>query len=95
MSAVNDDLINLALEVQESIRGAYRLNEENRPVMLFNVQEEQILAYPFEEYKATLSERSRAMLEKQYAEAQRQDKIVVFVQDEATRRLISFSIDYE
>ena len=95
MSAVNNDLIELALEVQESIRGAYRLDEDSRPVMLFNVQEEQIVAYPYEEYKATLCERSQVMLEKQYAEARREDKIVVFVRDEATRRLISFSIDYE
>ena len=52
-------------------------------------------AYPYEDYKGTLSESSQTMLEKQYAEAQQQDKIVVFVRDEATRRLISFSIDYE
>jgi hypothetical protein len=92
---MNDDLVNMALEVQESIRGAYRLNEENRPVMLFHVQEEQIYAYPYEDYKGTLNVKSQAMLEKQYAEAQRHDKIVVFVCDEATRRLVSFSIDYE
>ncbi|MGA2254202.1 MAG: hypothetical protein ABSG53_06025 [Thermoguttaceae bacterium] len=92
---MNDDLINLAMEVQESIRGAYRLNEENRPVMLFHVQEERIYAYPYADYKGTLSERSQAMLEQQYAEAQEQDKIVVFVRDETTRRLVSFSMDYE
>jgi hypothetical protein len=92
---MSDDLVNLAMEVQESIRGAYRLQEEDRPVMLFDVQEERIYAYPYEDYKGSLSARSQAMLEKQYAEAQQQDRIVVFVRDNATRRLISVSIDYE
>ena len=35
------------------------------------------------------------MLVEQYEEAQRHDQIVVFVRDEAKRRLISLSIDYE
>jgi hypothetical protein len=93
--AANDDLVNMALEIQESIRGAYRLHEEHRPVMLFHVQEERIYAYPYLDYKGTLSDRSQGMLEKQYEEAQRRDQIVVFVRDEATRRLVSLSIDYE
>jgi hypothetical protein len=93
--AANDDLVNMALEIQESIRGAYRLHEEHRPVMLFHVQEERIYAHPYPDYKGTLSERSQAILEQQYKEAQRRDQIVVFVRDEATRRLVSLSIDYE
>jgi len=95
MPAKNGDLVDLALEIQESIRGAYRLHEEHRPVMLFHVQEERIYAYPYLDYKGTLSARSQAMLEKQYEEAQQHDQIVVFVRDEDTRRLISLSIDYE
>jgi hypothetical protein len=95
MKGKNDDLVNAALEIQEDIRWAYRLHEEHRPVMLLHVQQGRIYAYPYLEYKATLSERSQAMLEKQYEEAQQENMIVVFVRDEATRRLTSFSIDYE
>jgi hypothetical protein len=91
----NADLINSAMEIQESIRGAYRLDEEHRPVMLYHVQEERIYAYPYLEYKGTLSERSQALLENQYKDAQRNDQIVVFVRDDETKRLISLSIDYE
>jgi hypothetical protein len=93
--AANDDLVAMVMELQESIRGAYRQHEEHRPVMLFDVQEERLYAYPYFDYKGTLSERSRAMLEEQYEEAQRHDQIVVFVRDEATRRLVSLTIDYE
>jgi hypothetical protein len=63
--------------------------------MLFHVQEQRIYAYPYVDYKATLSQRSQAMLEQQYAEAQAANRIVVFVRDEATKRLASFSLDYE
>ena len=84
----------MAMELQESIRGAYRLHEEHRPVMLFNVEEQRLYANPYQGYKETLSERSQAMLERQYQEAQ-QRQIVVFVRDNETRRLISLSIDYE
>ena len=93
MKGKNDDLVQAALEIQESIRRAYRLHEQHRPVMLFHIQEDRIYAYPYVGYKETLSERSQAMLEKQYEEAQKENKIVVFVRDEATRRLASFSLD--
>ena len=90
----NDDLINAALEIQDDIRRAYRIHEADRPVMLFHLQQDKIYAYPYADYKETLSQRSQAMLEQQYNEAQAENKIVVFVRDEATRRLASFSLDY-
>jgi hypothetical protein len=93
--AANDDLVDMALEIQEAIRGAYRLHEKHRPVMLFDVQEQRLYANPYQGYKESLNERSQAMLEQQYEEAQQRDQIVVFVRDEATRRMISISIDYE
>ena len=93
MKGKNDDLIETALESQENIRRTYRLHEEHRPVMLLHVQEHRIYAYPYLEYKETLSDRSQAMLEIQYEEARAENKIVVFVRDEITRRLASFSLD--
>ena len=62
----NDDLLDAATELQRRHSAAYRLHEEHRPVMLFDIQEERLYAYPYEEYKATLSQRSQESLEKQY-----------------------------
>jgi hypothetical protein len=89
----NDDLLAAAMELQDDIRRAYQLHEGHRPVMLFDIQEQRLYAYPYRDYKASLSQRSQASLEKQYEEAQAENKIVVFVRDNVARRLMSFSLD--
>ena len=91
----SNDLRDAAMEIQDDIRRAYRIHEAHRPVMLFHLQEGRIYAYPYVDYKETLSERSQATLEQEYQEAQAENKILVFVRDETTRRLISFALDYE
>jgi uroporphyrinogen-III synthase len=69
-------------------RQAYRLHEGRRPDMPFDIQEQRLYVYRCEEYKASLSERSQAFQETQYQEAQAENKIVVFVRDKETRRLM-------
>jgi hypothetical protein len=91
----NDDLVEAAEGQLHNILMFYKLFEDKRPVMLFDLQSRQILAYPYEEYKATLSERSQAMLTTQYDEAVVKNKVVVFVRDNETRRLTSMSFDYK
>jgi hypothetical protein len=90
----NDDLVAAALDIQDSIRAAYRIHENHKPFMEFHVQEQRVYAYPYLDYKATLSPRSQAMLTEQYEQAKAEDKIVVFIKDEQTRRLASFSLSY-
>ena len=38
----NDDLLDVATELQDDIRRAYQLHEEHRPVMLFDIQEQRL-----------------------------------------------------
>ncbi len=87
----NDDLVEAAEAVLPNILMFYKLFEDKRPVMLFDLQSQQILAYPYEEYKATLSERSQAILTTQYDEAVVNNKVVVFVRDNETGRFTSMS----
>jgi hypothetical protein len=91
----NDDLVEAAERVLPEILMFYKLFEDKRPVMLLDLQSQQILAYPYEEYKATLSERSQAMLTAQYEQAVADNKVVVFVRDNETRRLTSMSFNDE
>lgn len=91
----NDDLVEAAEDVLPKILMFYKLFEDKRPVLVFDLQSQQILAYPYGEYKATLGERSQAMLATQYDEAVANNKVVVFVRDNETRRLTSMSFKNE
>jgi hypothetical protein len=91
----NDDLVKAAEDVLPKILGFYKLFEDRQTIMLLDLQSQKIYAYPYEEYKATLSERSQAMLTTQYDEAVAENKVVVFVRDNETRRLTSMSFKNE
>ena len=89
------DLVQAARQVQEDIRQFYGLHEKEQPVMLLDLQEQRVYAYLYENYEEMLTKRSQTMLAHQYQQARQDDKIVVFVKDEATRRLISFLLARE
>ena len=63
--------------------------------MLLELPSQRIYAYPYREFKDELNERSQAMLEDQYERAVAEDKIVVFVRDNETRRFVSMTFDNE
>jgi len=90
-----DPLVEAAQNHLPHILALYKLFEENRPVMLFDLQSQKIYAYPYKEFKANLNERSQAILEMRYQEATTENKIVVFVRDNETQRLVSMLFDYE
>jgi hypothetical protein len=90
-----DDLVEVANEHWPDILRAYKRHEDLRPVMLLDLQERKVYAYPYEGFKADLSERSQAMLTADYEKALAKNKIVVFVRDNDTRRLASMLFDYE
>jgi hypothetical protein len=68
---------------------------DNRPVILLDYQCQKIYAYRYEEYKATLSEESQALLDEEYEKARANNKVVVLVWDEETRRLVTTTFDYD
>src|SRR3989337_134683 len=68
---------------------AYLDFEEKKPVILFDIQEGKIYAYPYQGFKEDLSARSQKMIEKQYQEAIKKGQIVIFVLDSKERVFIS------
>ena len=64
-----DPLVKAAQDKLPHILALYKLFEDKRPVMLFDLQSQKIYAYPYMEYKANMNERSQAILERQYQEA--------------------------
>jgi hypothetical protein len=85
----NADLVEAAESVLPDILMYYQQFRDKRPVMLLDIQSERIHALPYEKFKADLSEPSQATLTACYEEALVENKIVVFVRDNETRRLVS------
>ena len=88
-------LFDVACERADDILMVYRQFTEKKPVMLLELPSQKIFAYPYLEFKNTLSERSQKMLEKEYQEAVAHHKFVVFVKDNDRKKMISFSVDEE
>ena len=70
----------------------YLRYEEKKPVMLFDVTEEKIYAYPYKEFKKELNVRGQELLTKQYNEAHRGDQFVIFIRDSLKKKLVSYSL---
>jgi hypothetical protein len=89
----NEDLLETASQAMDDIRLTYGIHRKERPISEFAVDENLIYAYPYGGYHDHLSKRSQKLLEREYQEAQANRQIVVFIKDNRTRRLISFSTD--
>jgi hypothetical protein len=88
-----DGLLAAADEHGGDILMFYKKFADMKPVMLLELPSQKIYAYPYLEFKNTLSERSQGMLEKEYQDALANNQIVVFVRDDVRRKMISFSVD--
>jgi hypothetical protein len=78
-----------------NIRALYMTYESKRPIILYDIQEKKIFAYPYKEFKADLSEKSQVSLERDYKSASVHGSMIVFVRDNIERKLVSYimSID--
>ena len=74
------------------IRRLYAIYADKHPVMLYDIQEHFVYAYPYEDYRAELNERSQASLKQQYDDALANGMFVVFVRDNKKRKLKSYSV---
>jgi hypothetical protein len=59
---------------------------------VLHLQEQRIYVYPYQDFKADLSAADQESLKDEYEQAIAENKIVVFVQDNERRRLVSFSM---
>ena len=78
-------------EKQPYIQRLYETFADKRPVMLYDIQEGLIYAYPYEQYRLELSERSQASLKKQYEDAIANGMLVVFIRDNKKKKLRSYT----
>jgi hypothetical protein len=73
----------------------YRQYADKKPVMLFDIQEQRVYAFPYKDYRAELSDRSQPSLKRQYERALTDGDMVVFVRDNEKKKLVSYSLPLE
>ena len=78
-----------------NIFNLYKKFEDKKPVMLFDVQEQKIYAYPYNDFKSDLSIKSQTILEEQYSDSLLNNMMVVFIRDNEKSKLISASYALE
>lgn len=73
-----------------NIRGLYSMYESEKPIILYDIQEKKIYAYPYMEFREELSENSQESLKRDYESACVDSSMIVFVRDNIQRRLVSY-----
>jgi hypothetical protein len=70
----------------------YNMSDRKDLVMVYEMKENVIYSYIYDDYMKGLNELSREMLEKQYQEANESKKIVLFIRDEVKKKLKSYVV---
>src|SRR5437763_9630515 len=78
-----------------NIRGLFITYGSKRPIILYDLQEKKIYAYPYKEFKAELSKQSQESLEYDYKSASVLGSIIVFVRDNVERKLVSYTMSID
>jgi hypothetical protein len=87
---MSDPYFEAVQEQWPNIHALYMMYENKRPIILYDLQEKKVYAYPYKEFKAELSENSQASLEHDYKSASALRSMVVFVRDNIKRKLVSY-----
>jgi hypothetical protein len=92
---MDDPYVDVIDEQWANILMMYNFFAVKGPVMLYDIQDGKIYAYPYKEFKADLNQRSQAILEKQYRQARANNQMVLFVRDAAKKKFRSYSLNLD
>ena len=82
---MSDQYYSAIQEQWSNIRGLYMACASKKPIMLYDIHEKKIYAYPYEEFNEELSEKSRVSLEIDYKSRSAHGRMIVFVRDNIER----------
>lgn len=91
----NDPYLELIKEQWLSIADTYNRFADQQPIMLVDVQNAEIYAYPFEEFVLVLDAPSRRQVEAQYRRAIANRQMVLFVRDTDHKVFQSYTLALE
>lgn len=92
---MGEEFYEIVSEHWSQILTTYKKFDDKKPIMLIDIQYQKLYAYPYLDFKSSLTERSQAMLEKEYDDALLNNRVVVFVQDNENKQLWSQNFDLE
>ena len=87
---MSDSYLEAIQEQWPNIRGLYSIYDSERPIILYDIQEKKIYAYPYKGFKAELSKKSQASLKRDYESASAHGSMIVFVRDNIRQKLVSY-----
>ena len=87
---MSDPYLEAIQEQWSNIRGLYSIYDSERPIILYDIQEKKIYAYPYKDFKVELSKKSQASLKQDYESAFTDGSMIVFVRDNIRRKLVSY-----
>jgi hypothetical protein len=90
-----DPYLDLIQRQWPAIAEAYNQFAEQQPIMLMDVQNAEIHAYPFEEFVLALEATSRRQVEAQYRRALAKRQMVLFVRDTDNKVFQSYTLALE
>ena len=92
---MSDPYFEAIREQWPNIRGLYLTCGSKKPIILYDIQEKKIYAYPYKEFKAEMSKKSQASLEHDYRSASALGSVIVFVRDNIERKLVSYTMSID
>jgi len=92
---MSDSYFKAIQEQWQNIRALYMTYGSKKPIILYDIQEQQIYAYPYKEFKAEMSKESQTSLEHDYKSASALGSMVVFVRDNIERKLVSYTVSFD
>ena len=92
MSDIYQDVI---AEQWPNIAGLYNQHADKRPVILLDVNDNELFAYPFAELSEILDEDSRAGFATQYERAVANRQMVLLVRDRTNKQLLTYTLKLE
>ena len=92
---MGDLYLGLIQEQWPNIASLYNEHADRYPVMLLDVREMEIHAFPYDEFRLLLDASSQAALEDQYQRAVENRQMVLFVRDAERKIFQSYSLALE
>ena len=79
-------------KIADKVYEFYNMSDRKDLVMIYEMNENKIYSYIYDEYKKSLNELSKEILKKQYQEANESKRIVLFIRDKTRKKFKSYVV---